>query len=321
MKTTPRSSSTPPLRSSGEQLRGDPGKASPQPLPGLEGITPAEEPRTTRRGPTAEELLEGLNGPQREAVEHAGPPLLVVAGAGSGKTRVLTRRIAWLISERKAHPGSILAITFTNKAAAEMKERVADLVGGRARIMWVSHLPLRLRADPAQGGRAPGLHPAKSNFSIYDAADQKRLMTLVCNDLDLDPRATSPARSCTGSPTRRTSCATPTRPQADARNSSRRATPRRTRLYQRRLREANALDFDDLIMDDGPPVPGPSRRSARPTGAGSGTCSSTSTRTPTTRSTPSSTSSAGRAWRSRRGVVRRAAPRAVPSRTGCRPRS
>ena len=112
--------------------------SSPQPLPGLEGITPVEEPRTTRRGPTAEELLEGLNGPQQEAVKHAGPPLLVVAGAGSGKTRVLTRRIAWLISERKAHPGSILAITFTNKAAAEMKERVADLVGGRAKIMWVS---------------------------------------------------------------------------------------------------------------------------------------------------------------------------------------
>src|SRR5581483_6138846 len=83
-------------------------------------------------------LLEGLNEPQAAAVMHAGTPLLVVAGAGSGKTRVLTRRIAWLISERKAHPGSILAITFTNKAAAEMKERVEELVGRRAAIMWVS---------------------------------------------------------------------------------------------------------------------------------------------------------------------------------------
>ena len=147
--------------------------STPLPQPGLDlpgfDQTPAEEPRTTRRGPTADELLEGLNEPQREAVVHEGAPLLVVAGAGSGKTRVLTRRIAWLISERNAHPGSILAITFTNKAAAEMRERVEELVGGRARIMWVSTFHSAcvriLRREIDKLGY-------RSNFSIYDDADR-----------------------------------------------------------------------------------------------------------------------------------------------------
>src|SRR5664279_2462228 len=141
------------------------------------------------RGPSPDELLEGLNEPQRAAVVHAGAPLLVVAGAGSGKTRVLTRRIAWLIAERHAHPGSILAITFTNKAAAEMRERVEELVGGRARIMWVSTFHSAcvriLRKEIDRFG-------FKSSFTIYDAADSRRLMTLVCRDLDLDPKRFQP---------------------------------------------------------------------------------------------------------------------------------
>jgi DNA helicase-2/ATP-dependent DNA helicase PcrA len=215
------------------------------PLPGLESLAPPE-PRTTRRGPTAEELLDGLNEPQRAAVVHAGAPLLVVAGAGSGKTRVLTRRIAWLISERQAHPGSILAITFTNKAAAEMKERVEALVGGRARIMWVSTFHSAcvriLRKEIDKLGY-------KSNFSIYDAADSKRLMTLVCKDLDLDAKRYQPGALLHWMSNHKNELRDPDEAAKDARNSFEETMAAAYALYQRRLREANALDFDDLIMN------------------------------------------------------------------------
>ena len=158
-------------------------------IPELENAGVPEGATEKRHQPTKDELLEGLNEPQRAAVVHHGAPLLVVAGAGSGKTRVLTRRIAWLITVRKAHPGSILAITFTNKAAAEMKERVEALVGKRARIMWVSTFHSAcvriLRKEIDKLG-------FKSSFSIYDAADSKRLMTLVLKDLDLDPKRYQP---------------------------------------------------------------------------------------------------------------------------------
>ncbi|QBX56208.1 DNA helicase PcrA [Nocardioides seonyuensis] len=195
-------------------------------------------------------LLEGLNDPQRAAVTHAGAPLLVVAGAGSGKTRVLTRRIAWLIDERKAHPGSILAITFTNKAAAEMKERVEDLVGKRARIMWVSTFHSAcvriLRKEIA--GLDIGGGGFKSNFSIYDAADSKRLMTLVLRDLDLDPKRYQPSAVLHWVSDHKNELRDPDDAVKDAKNGFEEAYASAYVNYQRRLREANALDFDDLIM-------------------------------------------------------------------------
>ncbi len=176
---------------------------------------------------------------------HAGPPLLVVAGAGSGKTRVLTRRIAWLITERRAHPGSILAITFTNKAAAEMKERVEHLVGRRARIMWVSTFHsscvriLRKEIDRV------GL---KSNFSIYDAADSKRLMTLVLRDLELDPKKYQPNAVLHWVSDHKNELRDAEDATKDAKNGFEEAYAKAYTHYQRRLRDANALDFDDLIM-------------------------------------------------------------------------
>ncbi|TIC84317.1 DNA helicase PcrA [Nocardioides sp. GY 10127] len=213
-------------------------------LPGLAHLTP-EPARTERRGPTREQLLAGLNEPQAAAVVHEGAPLLVVAGAGSGKTRVLTRRIAWLISERKAHPGSILAITFTNKAAAEMKERVEELVGKRARIMWVSTFHSACVRILRKEVERTGL---KSNFSIYDAQDQKRLMTLVCSDLDLDPKKFQPNALLNWVSDHKNELKDAETATAEASNKLEETYAAAYTLYQRRLREANALDFDDLIM-------------------------------------------------------------------------
>src|SRR3954447_25491852 len=185
------------------------------PLPGLESVLPSSEETPQRRGPSREELLEGLNDPQRAAVTHEGAPLLLLPGAGSGKPRVLTRRIAWLITERRAHPGSILAITFTNKAAAEMKERVEALVGRRARIMWVSTFHSAcvriLRKEIDKLG-------FKSSFSIYDAADSKRLMTLVLKDLNLDPKKYQPRAVLNWVSNAKNELKTPEQAKADAAN-------------------------------------------------------------------------------------------------------
>jgi DNA helicase II / ATP-dependent DNA helicase PcrA len=203
------------------------------------------EPQSERRhGPSADDLLAGLNEPQRAAVVHEGTPLLVVAGAGSGKTRVLTRRIAWIVSQRKAHPGSILAITFTNKAAAEMKERVEALVGPRARLMWVSTFHSAcvriLRKEIDKLG-------FKSSFTIYDAADSKRLMGMILKDLDLDPRRYQPGAVLHWVSTHKNELRGPEEVAADTHNKFEEAYAAAYTRYQQRLRDANALDFDDLL--------------------------------------------------------------------------
>ena len=146
----------------------------------VDGFRPRPAPH--RRGAA---LLEGLNPRQREAVVHAGTPLLIVAGAGSGKTRVLTHRIAWLLAERHVHPGEIMAITFTNKAAAEMKERVDALVGRRANAMWVSTFHSMCVRILRREAKHLGV---RSAFSVYDADDTRRLVGLVARDLELDPK-------------------------------------------------------------------------------------------------------------------------------------
>ncbi len=215
----------------GDSFRPDPGAS--------------DAPKPRRRTPDPEALLEGLNEPQRAAVTHSGGPLLIVAGAGSGKTRVLTNRIAYLLAARHVHPGEIIAITFTNKAAGEMKERVAALVGPRARLMWVSTFHSAcvriLRAEHQHAG-------LKSSFSIYDADDSRRLMQMVARELDLDPKRYSARSLAAAVSNLKNELIDPEIATRDANGPAQRSVAEAYTLYQRRLRESHALDFDDLIM-------------------------------------------------------------------------
>jgi DNA helicase-2/ATP-dependent DNA helicase PcrA len=190
-------------------------------------------------------LLEGLNPQQSEAVTHAGGPLLVVAGAGSGKTRVLTRRIAYLMSRRNVAPYQILAITFTNKAAGEMKERVAHLVGPIAKSMWVSTFHSAcvriLRQEATRLGYS-------NSFSIYDSADSQRLITIVAKELNLDPKK-YPARQFQSMISNaKNELMGPQDYVNAASNQFEQVVADVYAVYQQRLIRANAMDFDDLIL-------------------------------------------------------------------------
>jgi len=186
-----------------------------------------------------------LNPQQQSAVIHHGGPLLVVAGAGSGKTRVLTRRIAFLMAERGVEPFEILAITFTNKAAGEMKERVAALVGKRAKAIWVSTFHSAcvriLRQEASRLGFS-------TSYSIYDQADSVRLVTLVMRDLNLDQKRYNPRAVAAIISNAKNELLGP----ADYRNATtnhfEEIVAEVYAIYQQRLTSANAMDFDDLIM-------------------------------------------------------------------------
>jgi DNA helicase II / ATP-dependent DNA helicase PcrA len=190
-------------------------------------------------------LLDGLNPEQRAAVVHEGSPLLIVAGAGSGKTRVLTHRIAYLLAARGVAPHEILAITFTNKAAGEMAARVAALVGPRARAMWVmtfhSACVRILRREAKRFG-----YP--SSFSIYDQADSQRLMALTCRELELDAKQFPPKAMAAQVSNLKNELIDHETFAARARTAREKALAEAYGEYQRRLLAAGAMDFDDLIM-------------------------------------------------------------------------
>jgi DNA helicase-2/ATP-dependent DNA helicase PcrA len=227
----------------GESLARRPSEGA-RPVGGGPAVLPADRP-TDADTERARAILEGMNEPQRAAVVHEGKPLLVVAGAGSGKTRVLTRRIAWLVGPRHAHPGSVLAITFTNKAAGEMRERVGELVGRRVNGMWVSTFHSScvriLRREIGHFGFS-------SSFSIYDDADSRRLISMVGRDLDLDLKRHSPRAILNWISNHKNEL-------VDSEQAAERADGPLDEIYaqaytayQQRLKQAGALDFDDLIM-------------------------------------------------------------------------
>jgi DNA helicase II / ATP-dependent DNA helicase PcrA len=225
-----------------------------------EGVADAPAPRAPRgvdrggdtsvsgggdRRSGSEALLDGLNPSQREAVVHSGTPLLIVAGAGSGKTRVLTHRIAYLLGERGVHPGEILAITFTNKAAAEMRERVEALVGPRARIMWVSTFHSACVRILRREHEHLGL---PSSFTIYDADDSRRLIATVARDLELDPKRFPPRGLLAQISALKNELVDHETAAAKAQSEQEKIVAEAYGAYQRRLIAAKALDFDDLIM-------------------------------------------------------------------------
>ncbi|HEX3316755.1 MAG TPA: UvrD-helicase domain-containing protein, partial [Solirubrobacteraceae bacterium] len=212
--------------------------------PGTEPLSDEVDPRT-ERALAVDELLAGLNPPQREAVTYGDGPLLILAGAGSGKTRVLTHRIAWLVRTGRARAGEILAITFTNKAAQEMRERVELLLGRRTRAMWVmtfhSACARMLRSEAERLGYS-------KSFTIYDQADSRRQIKRCIDDLGVDPKRFTPA--AIGAQI------------SDAKNKLRDADAYRQvvgsffeqtvadvyDLYEREMHRANAMDFDDLLV-------------------------------------------------------------------------
>ncbi len=200
---------------------------------------------TTKAQHSIDWLLSDLNEPQRQAVSHLDGPVLILAGAGSGKTRVLTYRMAHLIATGKANPRDIIALTFTNKAAGEMRERVHKLVPESVASMWVGTFhSLFARILRREADRIGYSH----NFTIYDAADQQTLIKTIMDELKISKQMYSPKLIGYTISLSKNGMKSPEDFARDANNPNQEVTAKVYLEYTRRLRQLNAMDFDDLLL-------------------------------------------------------------------------
>jgi DNA helicase-2/ATP-dependent DNA helicase PcrA len=192
-----------------------------------------------------DELLQGLNPVQREAVMHTEGPVLILAGAGSGKTRVLTHRVAYLVREKNVSPGSLLAVTFTNKAAGEMRNRIQNLVGPSSQGIWMATFHSTCARILRVEGERLGY---RRNFIIYDADDQLRLITRTAKQLELDPKRYPPRLMANIISNAKNALQTPGDLAKLAEGGVEDAAAEVYKHYQETLRRNDAMDFDDLLM-------------------------------------------------------------------------
>jgi DNA helicase-2/ATP-dependent DNA helicase PcrA len=209
------------------------------------GTTHLPPSPTERPGPNPEEILLGLNPPQRAAVQHSEGPAMIIAGAGSGKTRVLTYRLAYLIATGKANPWELLALTFTNKAAREMRERIERVVGPGAKniAMGTFHSVFAriLRVESSRLGFT-------SDFSIYDAEDARTFVTRILKELNFDEKKFKPRNVLHFISLAKNDLVGPDRFEAYVDDEFKEVTHKVYKVYQARLQKANAMDFDDLLF-------------------------------------------------------------------------
>lgn len=246
LPTTTELSSSPQPALSPVSTSSDTNSFSNQPTDGFSQLLLPTIQNTAPSSPGTDKILHGLNSAQHEAVTHTGSPLLVMAGAGSGKTRVLTHRIAYLIATGHTTPAKVLAITFTNKAANEMRTRLNNLLGKTAQYMWVMTFHAACLRILRQQHEVANL---KANFTIYDTADSQRIMKIIITEINLDSEKYKPKSLCAKISDYKNSLISPQEAlELAGSDPNSKVWAQSYQRYQQKLQQAQALDFDDIVM-------------------------------------------------------------------------